>query len=119
MLRENKLTERHARALLRIEKEEDRLDVLKHVVENDLNVAKTEEYIDNLLKGKPVPPPPKAKAKKSPFFALKDVRIFVNTVTRGLGLMKNQDIECFLSAKRNRQRPDTYHYYPEIKDLAF
>jgi ParB family chromosome partitioning protein len=94
VLRENKLTERHARALLRIEKEEDRLDVLKHVVENDLNVAKTEEYIDNLLKGKQVPPPPKAKAKKSPFFALKDVRIFVNTVTRGLGLMKKSGIDA-------------------------
>ncbi|NMA37312.1 MAG: ParB/RepB/Spo0J family partition protein [Papillibacter sp.] len=93
ILRENKLTERHARALLRVEKEEDRLNVLKYIIENGLNVAKSEEYIERLLKQKPLSQtPPKAQAKKSPFFAIKDVRIFLNTVSRGLGMMKSSGI---------------------------
>jgi ParB family chromosome partitioning protein len=97
VLREKELTERHARALLRIETEEDRLGVLKYVVENGLNVAKTDEYIDLFLKGLTEnhgKQKPKPKQKKSPFFVLKDVRIFLNTVTKGLGMMKSSGIEA-------------------------
>jgi ParB family chromosome partitioning protein len=100
VLRDKGLTERHARALLRIEKDEDRLDVLKYIVENELNVAKTDEYIDKYLKkqaGIVKEPTQKIKQKKSPFFVLKDVRIFLNTVTRGLSMMKSGGIEASCS----------------------
>lgn len=49
MLRENQLSERHARALLRLPEEEDRLAVLQTVIRQQLNVAKTEAYIDAYL----------------------------------------------------------------------
>jgi ParB family transcriptional regulator, chromosome partitioning protein len=95
VLREKGLTERHARALLRIETEADRLGVLEYIVENDLNVAKTDEYIDMFLKGNTAKQKePKQKQKKSPFFVIKDVRIFLNTVTRGLGMMKTSGIDA-------------------------
>jgi ParB family chromosome partitioning protein len=100
VLREKGLTERHARALLRVEAEEDRLAVLKHIVENDLNVAKTDEYVDSFLRGRTAKRGERdaaPKQKKSPFFVLKDVRIFLNTVTKGLGMMKNSGIEATCS----------------------
>ena len=46
---ESGLTERHARALLKIEKTADRLDVIKYIVENKLNVSSTEEFIEKKL----------------------------------------------------------------------
>ena len=45
LLRERGLSERHARALLRLETEEQRLEVLSHVLDHDLNVAKTEKPV--------------------------------------------------------------------------
>ena len=66
LIRERGLSERHARALLRLETEEQRLEVLSHVLENDLNVAKTEQYIDEYLKrgGQPTAPPNKKPAPR-------------------------------------------------------
>ena len=46
---EAKLTERHARALLRIEDEDIREKVLQRVINNNLNVKQTEKLIDDFL----------------------------------------------------------------------
>lgn len=43
------LTERHARALLKITDQALRGDVLQHILDRKLNVSATEAYIDNLL----------------------------------------------------------------------
>ena len=52
LLRENQLSERHARALLRLPEEEDRLAVLQTVIRQQLNVAKTEAYISTPISRK-------------------------------------------------------------------
>lgn len=49
ILLENKLTERHGRALLKLPNVEMQKDVLKKVIENSLNVKKTEELIEREL----------------------------------------------------------------------
>ena len=46
---ETGLTERHARALLKIENQQQRLEIIKHVSSFNLNVMNTELYIENLL----------------------------------------------------------------------
>ena len=48
-LREAELTERHARALLKLPTETQKLAVIQTVRQLDMNVAKTENYIDSLL----------------------------------------------------------------------
>ena len=48
-LRENGLSERHARALLKLPGEDERLRVIGLIAQNDWTVAKTEQYIDALL----------------------------------------------------------------------
>ena len=45
----NNLTERHARALLRIKSADERRKTLSHIVSHSLNVKQTEEYIDKLI----------------------------------------------------------------------
>ena len=92
-LRREGLTERHARALLRLETPEAQAAALDFILKNDLTVAKTEAYIELLLSGSAQPPAKKAK-KKAPFVVLKDVRIFLNTVTRGLNLMNRSGVKA-------------------------
>ena len=46
---ETGLTERHARALLKVENQQQRLEIIKHVSSFNLNVMNTELYIENLL----------------------------------------------------------------------
>ena len=58
LLRQYGLTERHARALLRLEGEEAQLAALRHIGERGLNVAASEEYIDVLLQKRPREDPP-------------------------------------------------------------
>lgn len=49
-LRDGGLTERHARALLRLEGEAEKLNALSVIIRGGYSVARTEEYIDELLK---------------------------------------------------------------------
>lgn len=87
MLRENGLTERHARALLKLEDPQQQLFALRHIIIDHLTVAKSEAYIDSLLA--PVKPP-----SRKPTLLIKDVRFFLNTVTRGLSLMKTAGVNA-------------------------
>ena len=49
MIRDGGLTERHARALLRITEEKARLQATAYIIEHQFNVSRTEQYIDKLL----------------------------------------------------------------------
>ena len=49
MILENGLTERHARATLRVNDPRMRVEILRHVAEQKLNVQETEAYIEELL----------------------------------------------------------------------
>ena len=56
-VREGNLTERHARALLKLPTEEDKLKVIAAIVHAGMSVARTESYIHQLLAGKHQAPP--------------------------------------------------------------
>lgn len=86
LLRQNGLTERHARALLRLDSDKARLSALHYIIANHLTVAKTEDYIESLLSPKP--------KKRRPTYLIKDVRFFLNTVTKGLTVMKGAGIDA-------------------------
>ncbi len=49
MILEYSLTERHARATLKIENTEQRKEVIRHIHEEKMNVQETERYIEELL----------------------------------------------------------------------
>lgn len=89
-LRENALTERHGRALLRLNDAVQQRTALKYIIENDLTVAATDAYIDALINGKPSEE--KGQTKKT--FVLKDVRLFLNSINRGLEMMKQGGIDA-------------------------
>lgn len=89
MLLEHKLTERHARALLRLETEHLRKNAVETICKRQLNVAQTEKYIDSLVS------PEQAKTHKGKSIRIiKDIRIFTNTIKQAVDLMKQSGIDA-------------------------
>ena len=88
LLRERHFTERHARALLRLESEEQQRQAAQVIVDQALTVAKTEEYVESLLH------PPEKPSRRPPVFLLRDVRLFLNSVTKGLSMMKSAGVDA-------------------------
>ena len=82
------LTERHARALLRLEDENERVKAAKHIAKHHLNVAQAEQYIEHRLAALQSTPAHRRT------FILKDVRLFLNSLDRGLRLVREAGIDA-------------------------
>ena len=94
-LRENALTERHGRALLRLQRPEAQREALAYIIDNGLTVAATDAYVDALLSSpEPEPPAEPEKPEHKRTFVLKDVRVFLNTLSRSIDLMKQGGIDA-------------------------
>ena len=87
---EKKLTERHARTLLRISDLKMRHAALETIIERGYNVADTEGFVSKLLEetnGE--------RIQRKPRTALvKDIRIFYNTIDRAVDIMKGAGIDA-------------------------
>ncbi|GMQ58599.1 nucleoid occlusion protein [Vallitalea sediminicola] len=97
VLLDNSLSERHARALLKLPSEELQINILNKVVEQSLNVKKTEELIDRTLNRliEQVNKKDKAKVKRY----LKDIRIFTNTIKQAVDMMESSGIDIDYKVK--------------------
>lgn len=84
-LLDNKLTERHARALLKLDTLEQQTETLKAVLEKRLNVTQTENFIDKLLAGKKT-------EKKKHIVLTSDVRLYVNSIKKVTQAIKDVNI---------------------------
>ena len=71
-LREANLTERHARALLKLPGEEEKLSAIAFVSKRNMSVAQTERYLEDLLEG------------KKPLASRPNVGAFLNNLTQSL-----------------------------------
>ena len=95
---ENGLTERHARALLRLEDIELRGKVLDAILAQHLNVQRTDQYIERLLAEK------EDKPKNKKRIIVKDIRIFMNTISHAVKTMQLSGIQ----AKTIRNETEEY-----------
>ena len=93
----SKLTERHARALLRVDDIELRQKILHTVISRGLNVAQTEELIGEALR----PREPVRKAKRT--FVAKDIRLFINTIDHAVDAMKTAGIQAQTEKKETEE----------------
>jgi ParB family chromosome partitioning protein len=78
-----KLTERHARAVLRLP-EEKRIPALRRMAEEGMNVASAERYVERLLSEK--------KRISRHTGVIKDIRLFYNSIDRAMRLVKESGI---------------------------
>ena len=86
-LRQYGLTERHARTLLRLTDPEQQLAAARHMGQRGLNVAQAEQYVDALTAENRTAPP-----QRRPTYIIKDVRLFLNSVERGVRLMQSAGV---------------------------
>lgn len=82
------ITERHARALIKLKEEELQLKLLQEIIEHDLNVKQTEERIENINNTKEKPKKRKPKLKG----INKDIRIAMNTIRQSLNMVSDTGI---------------------------
>ena len=82
---ENNLTERHARALLKLGDEEDRKQVIKRIIQNNLNVKQTEKLIEEISQKKEV-----ALRKKNKINYI-SYKIYLNTLRKAFNQIKEME----------------------------
>lgn len=83
------VTERHARALIRLKEPEEQLKLLAAILEHDLNVKQTEDQIVKLNM------PKESQKKKRPKLkgVNKDIRIAMNTIRQSLSMVSDTGID--------------------------
>ncbi len=90
LIRSANLTERHARCLLRLDSEDERINATNYIIEHDLNVSRSEQYIEELLKERETELP--VQQERKVVRLIKDVRFFLNTLNRAVGVMVDSGI---------------------------
>ncbi|SDC25091.1 ParB family protein [Succiniclasticum ruminis] len=86
-LQDSKLTERHARVLLKLENEETQKAVLQKVLKGNLNVRQTEALVEKTLKENG-----KLDKKKPRIVIVNDVRIYLNSIREIMDTVKTSGI---------------------------
>ena len=86
LLKTHGLTERHARALLKLSTEADQANVIDEITKNNLNVRQTEKYIEHYLEENQE----SAKLKRTKrLMIIQDVRIYLNSIKQ---ITKNMEV---------------------------
>ena len=102
IVRDFNLTERHARALLRLSSESEQVYAARRIADLNLGVKQADELVDRIIK-KGIDEKPTEKVIKS----ITDVRVFFKTITKAISLMNDKGIEA--SAKKDET--DNYYEY--------
>lgn len=97
MLIMGNLNERQARALIRIDDVELRMRVIETVVTKNLNLAQTEQLVDQVING--APKREKKKRKKLPITA--PPRLYMNSLNALLKRIKEDNIPCELTTEKS------------------
>ena len=83
------LSERHARALLKLDDEDERKSILTRVITEGLNVAQTEVLVNLVTKSTP-----KKHSRGKSKAVIKDIRIFLNSINRAIDTMRLSGIDA-------------------------
>ncbi len=85
IIMKNGLTERHARAVLRITDADKRCEVLGQIASRALNVAATEEFVEKVLSASG-----RASVKRKG--VIRDLRLFYNSIDKAVNSLKSAGI---------------------------
>ena len=112
------LTERHARALLRLDAPEVQRRALDFMIDQRMTVAAAEAYIDRLCAPPPEPEErsaPEARAEKArkSVFLMKDVRLFLNTMDRSVDLMRSGGVDASVRREETDEALTVTVYIPK------
>lgn len=118
-LRDSGFTERHARALLRLEDPERQRQALDFIIDQRMNVAAAEEYVERLCA--PSAPPAEPEPERPPMgknvFLMKDLRLFMNSLDRSLRMMRSGGIDALLSSQETEREVVLTVRIPKNRDF--
>lgn len=89
---DHNLSERHARALLRLPDEAMQMNILKKVITHGLNVKKTEELVEQMIEEVIHKSEEKKEQKMKRF--LRDIRLFTNTIQQAVDLIQQSGVDA-------------------------
>ena len=108
------ITERHVRSLLKLKNEEQQLDVLNRIYKNNLNVRQTGDLIENVLIAEEENI--REQKKKKMMKAIKDMKIFVNTIKGTVKTIQDAGMPAEISESENDEYLEVVIRLPK-KDL--
>lgn len=108
---ENNLTERHARAVLRLPSCEQRTAALREAAARGFNVQQMDALVTRLLLPAPTPPRPRPRCK----VLVNDVRLFVNSIDHAIHVMTDSGIPA---TTEKREHEDFIEYVVRIPTNA-
>ncbi len=88
IIMEYNLTERHSRALLKLASPEDRMIIIEKIIDESLNVDKTEQLIDEFIGREHEK---QVYKKRSP--VLRNVKNFINSINKAVEAMQTAGIQ--------------------------
>ena len=93
IIEENNLTERHARAILKLPDEFMQLSALEKICGDEMNVKEKEKLVEKMLDEIVE----KEKKEKYDIAVLKDIRIFINTIEKAVSVMQKSGIDALVT----------------------
>ncbi|MBS4534955.1 nucleoid occlusion protein [Clostridium sp. D2Q-14] len=93
-LLENGLSERHARALLKLPEEELQIKILDKIIKNDLTVKKTENLIKSILEDMTDIKEKEEEKVKQKIKSMINFKIYLNTLKNAYNAIKDSGIEA-------------------------
>ena len=110
------LTERHARALLRLSGD-DRLTALRQIITDRLNVAETESLVEEMLNRDAVPAAvaaPKPVIPRNRPAILRDVRLFCNSLHHAVDIMRQAGISATTEKRETPEGTEIRVFIPNV-----
>lgn len=95
MILENNLSERHSRALLRFESPDERMSILRCIVDRHMNVAQAEEYVESMLCARSRYEELNAKSVRSEQrqkLVVRDIRLFCNSIDSAVEVIRKSGV---------------------------
>ena len=85
----SQLTERHARALLRLHNEQEQLRLIRIINEQNMSVKRTEQLVEKTLQRMFGEQVTRQRSKQNVLFLMRDINIYVNTVKKAIDTIRD------------------------------
>ena len=95
------ISERHARALLKLPSEEYQVAILEKVIKQELNVKRTEQLVEQMLVDITKEEMIKHKANQKVKTYIRDMRLVTNTITEAVNLIQKAGIDAKYTMKEH------------------
>jgi len=96
------LTERHGRVLLKLDKEDDQLKVVEHMMKEKLNVSQSEKLVNKILADQSLDREDTTEKVVVKGY-LKDIRLFTNTIKQAVDMVKHTGIDVNYQIKQTEE----------------